>query len=47
MAQATDDNPNINPTQAAQILAEIRELRQDVEQISQDVEQSNQSTNTF
>ncbi len=47
MAQATDDNPNINPSQAAQILAEIRELRQDVEQISQDVEQANQSTNAF
>ncbi len=54
MAQATDDNPNINPSQAAQILAEIRELRQDVEhisqdveRISQDVEQSNQNTNAF
>ena len=46
MAQATDDlNPT--PTQAEQILAEIRELRQDVEQISQDVEQANQSTNAF
>jgi len=42
MAQATDDNPNINPSQAAQILAEIRELRQDVEHISQDVERISQ-----
>ena len=40
MAQATDDNPNINPTQAAQILEEIRELRQEVEA-------ANQSTNAL
>ncbi|MBD2425008.1 hypothetical protein H6G62_03335 [Phormidium sp. FACHB-1136] len=40
MAQATDDNPNINPIQAAQILEEIRALRQEVEA-------ANQSTNAF
>jgi cell division protein FtsX len=39
MAQATDDL-NTNPTQAEQILEEIRELRQEVEE-------ANENTNAF
>ena len=47
MAQATDDNPNINPTQAAQILEEIRELRQEVEAANQSTNAFNQKFDTY
>jgi len=47
MAQATDDSPNIKPSQAAQILEEIRELRQEVEAANQSTNAFNQKFDTY
>jgi cell division protein FtsX len=47
MAEATDDNPSINPSQAAQILEEIRELRQEVEAANQSTNAFNQKFDTY
>ena len=46
MAQATDDL-HTNPTQAEQILTELRELRQEVEKVNREIEQTNHNTNAF
>lgn len=46
MAQATDDL-NANPTQAQQILEEVRELRQEVEQANQKNNEFNQKFDNY